>query len=88
MKSSETSVPTIATLRHAFARCCKILGLPKDTYLNLTLLLQSREELRAILCWMMEEEDKGHHPDTTEVVQMAETIKEYSIKMGLDKPET
>jgi len=86
-ETSETSVPTMEVMRSAFTRCCKICGVPEDTCLNLTLLLQSREELRVILCWMMEEEDAGHHPDTTEVVLMAVKIKDYSIKMGLDTPE-
>jgi hypothetical protein len=79
-KLSETSLPPIATLRKAFAGCCKILGLDKDSCLALTLMLQSEEELGTLIAWMLREEDRGNKPSTTEVVQIAEKIKDYYLE--------
>lgn len=62
------------TLRHGFARCCKILGLDQRSCLALTLLLNSRWEVALMLAWILQEEDKGYRPDTTEVVLMAEKV--------------
>ena len=80
MKSSETSQPTMDTLRHAFARCCKILGLDQETCLNLILLLQSRTELATMVCMMYQAEEEGEKWGTTEVVLAAEKIKDYFQK--------
>jgi len=77
-KSSETSLPSLTTLRHALARCCKILGLTQENCLNLTLLMQSRAELATLLCWMLEEEEKGNKPTRTEVMIYAAKIKDYT----------
>ena len=82
----ETSGVTMDTLRHGFARCCKILGLDQDSCLALTLLLDSKWQLGLMLAWMLQEENKQHHPNTTEVVLMAEKIhKAWLLKEGKEK---
>lgn len=80
-KSSEISQPTLATLRSAFARSCKVLGLRQETCVGLTLLLNSRSELAAMLLTMLEAEDKGGKMGTTEVVLAAEEIHEKYLKI-------
>jgi hypothetical protein len=77
-KSSETSHPSITTLRQAFAGCCKILGLDQETCVALILMLPSEEELGTIIRWMWKHEKE--HPSTTEVVQIAENIKDYYLE--------
>lgn len=79
-KSSETQQPSLEILRKAFAGSCPILGLSQSTCVALTLLLNSRAELATMLTWMLEQEDKGHHPDTTEVVLYAEKVRDYADK--------
>ena len=72
----ETSGVTMNTLRSGLARCCKILGLSQNSCLGLTLLLNSRWQLTLMLAWMLQEEEAGRKPDTTEVVLMAEKIRQ------------
>jgi hypothetical protein len=79
-KSSETQHIPITTLRKAFAGCCKILGLDIDTCVTLILMLSSEEELATIIAWILREEDRGNKPSTTEVVQIAENIKDYYME--------
>ncbi len=81
-KSSGTTELSVAMLRSAFARCCKVLGLDQKTCLELTLLLNSRAELAVMLMLMLEAEDRGEKWGTTEVCLAAERIKEESAKMG------
>ncbi len=78
-KSQETLPVTIEVLRHLFNIGCKNLRLPQDRYLALTLLLQSREELGTMVKWMVKQEEKRYRPTLTEVVLMAEKIKEYYL---------
>lgn len=70
----EITPVTMDTLRHAFARCCRILGLDQDSCLALILLLNSKRQLLLMLAWMLQEEEAGRKPDTTEVVLMANRI--------------
>jgi len=75
-KYLEISGVTMNTLRSGLSRCCKILGLSQNSCLGLTLLLNSRWQLALMLAWMLQEEDAGRKPDTTEVVLMAEKIRQ------------
>ena len=68
----------MATLRSAFARCCKVLGLDQKSCVALTLLLNSKEELGAILIAMLHAEERGEKWGTTEVCMAAEKIKEIA----------
>ena len=77
MKSSETSPVTIEILRQLFNIGCKNLGLPQSSCLALTLLLQSKEELGTMVRWMLKQENNEYKPTLTEVVLIAEKIKEY-----------
>jgi hypothetical protein len=43
-------------------------------------MLQSEEELGTLIAWMLREEDRGNKPSTTEVVQIAEKIKDYYLE--------
>jgi len=79
-KYLEESQVSLETLQHAFARSCKICGLEQSSCFALILLLYSRWQLLLMLAWMLQEEDKGRHPDTTEVVLMAEKIHEAWIR--------
>lgn len=71
-----TTQVTMETLRHGLAGCCKVLGLSKSSCLGLTLLLNSRWQLAMMLAWMLQEEEAGRKPDTTQVVLMAEKIRQ------------
>lgn len=79
-KLSETSLPTMDILRHAYARCCKVLGLDQETSLALTLMLNSREALMTMLWAMREIEDRNLNQEvkdmTTLVVNIAVQIRE------------
>ena len=77
--TQETSQVTIDTLRHLFAIGCRNLGLPQKSCLALTLMLQSREELGSMVKWLIKQEDKGYKSSLTEVVLIAEKIKEYYL---------
>ena len=66
-------------MRQAFATSCKLLGLSQETCLNLTLLLQSLEEIETMVWVMMEAEDRGIKLTRTQVVLIAEQIKEKSL---------
>lgn len=76
----ETSQVTIDTLRSAFARGCKVFGLDLSTCQALALMLNSRWALTLMLAWMLQEEDKGNHPTTTEVVEAAVKIRKVDEK--------
>lgn len=78
-KSQETSQVTIEVLRHLFNIGCRNLGIPQDRCLALTLLLQSREELGSMVKWMLKQEVKGYKPTLTEVILIAEKIKDYYL---------
>ena len=80
MKSLETSKMNITTLRRIFARCCKILDLNQETCLNLTLLLQSGEEMETMVWALLQAEDEGMKLTRTEVVLIAEAIKEKYLE--------
>ena len=80
MKSSETSQVTIKVLRNLFNIGCRNLGLPQSSCLALTLLLQSREELGSMVKWLLKQEELGKKPTLTEVVLIAEQIKEFYQK--------
>ncbi len=72
--------PSIEILRKGLAAGCSALGIRQDTCLALTLLLDSRWALVLMLSFMVQEEEKGRRPDTTEIVLMAEKIKDADIK--------
>ena len=76
MKSSQTSQTRITKMRQAFATGCKLLGLSQQTCLNLTLLLQSLEEIETMVWVMMEAEERGIVLTRTQIVLIAEQIKE------------
>lgn len=76
MKSSQTSQSHINLMRQAFASGCKILGLSQEACLNLTLLLLSEQELETLLWAMMKAEEEGIMLNQTQVVLIAEKIKE------------
>ena len=67
--------PSIETLRKGFAASCHILGIRQNTCLALTLLLNSRWALALMLAYLLQEEEAGRKPDTSEVVLMAEKIR-------------
>lgn len=79
MKSSQTSQSRIILMRIAFATGCKSLGLSKETCLNLTLLLQSEMEIETMVWALRELEDKGIRLTRTQVVLLAEKIKEHCL---------
>ncbi len=74
--SSEKLLETMTTLRHAFARCCKILGLDQKTCLALTLLLNSKECMMTMLWYLDWAEQEGIKPTRTMVVKAAQMIRE------------
>lgn len=76
----ETVQPTMDTLRKGFAGSCKIFGLDLSTCQALTLMLNSRWAMALMLAWMLQEEDKGNHPTTTEVVEAAVKIRKVDEK--------
>ena len=71
-----TSEPRITLLRKAFATGCKLLGLSQETCLNLTLLLSSEAEIETMVWALCQAEDRGIKLTRTEVVLIAEQIKE------------
>ena len=79
MKSSETMPVTIDILRELFYIGCKNFGLSQEQCLALTLLLQSREELGTMVRWMHKKEQNNEVPTVTEVVLIAEKIKDYYL---------
>lgn len=74
-----TSEPRITIMRKAFATGCKGLGLSQETCLNLTLLLSSLEEIETMVWALCQAEDRGIKLTRTEVVLIAEQIKEKSL---------
>ena len=78
MKSSQTSQSRITLMRKAFAIGCKNLGLSQETCLALTLLLQSEEEIETMVWALAKAEDEGIKLTRTQVVLLAEKIKELS----------
>ena len=88
--SQEKSQVTMDTLRKAFARCCKILGLDQKTCLALTLLLYSKESMMTMLWYLDWAEQEGIKPSTTMVVKAAQLIREEydrKIRPNIDKPK-
>lgn len=79
MKSSKGSKNRITPMRLAFATGCKNLGLSQETCLNLTLLLQSEEEIETMVWAMLKAEDEGIVLTKTQIVLLAEEIKELSM---------
>ena len=75
-----TSEPRITLMRKAFATGCKNLGLSQETCLNLTLLLSSLEEIETMVWALREAEDRGMRLTRTQVVRMAEYIKEVYLE--------
>ena len=74
-----TSEPRITVMRKAFALGCKNLGLSQETCLNLTLLLSSLEEIETMVWALCQAEERGIKWTRTEVVLIAEQIKEKSL---------
>ena len=66
-------------MREVFALGCKNLGLSQETCLNLTLLLSSLEEIETMVWALCQAEDRGIKLTRTEVVLIAEQIKEKSL---------
>ena len=66
-------------MRKAFATGCKNLGLSQQTCLNLTLLLSSLEEIETMVWALCQAEDRGIKLTLTQVVLIAEQIKEKSL---------
>ena len=71
----------IQTLRSGFAMYCKLLGLRKSTCIALTLLLNDKELLLAIMKFMAQIDAYGLKKDTNEdittiVVNVAEELRE------------
>ena len=75
-----TSEPRITLMRKAFATGCKNLGLSQETCLNLTLLLSSLEEIETMVWALCQAEDRGMRLTRTQVVRMAEYIKEIYLE--------
>ena len=78
MKSSQTSQPRITLMRQAFAIGCKNLGLSQETCLALTLLLQSEKEIETMVWALAKAEEEGIKLSKTQVMLLAEKIKEKS----------
>lgn len=76
MNSHQTSESRITIMRKAFAIGCKNLGLSQETCLNLTLLMSSEEEIETMVWALTKFEDEGIRLSRTEVVLLAEKIKE------------
>lgn len=88
MKSSETSQSRLTIMRKAFAIGCKNLGISQETCLNLTLLLQSLEEIETMVWALEQAEEAGVKWTRTEVVLLAERIKEkYLAKQAKEKEQ-
>ena len=80
MKSNKNSQSRITLMRQAFAIGCKNLGLSQETCLALTLLLQSEKEIETMVWALAKAEDEGIKLSRTQVVLLAESIKEHSIE--------
>lgn len=80
-KSSEPQEVDIDTLRHLFNIGCRNFEVTQKTCLALTLMLQSREELGTMVRWMVKQEQLGNKPTRTEVVLIAEKIKNYYLSL-------
>ena len=78
MKSLQKSQPRITLMRQAFAIGCKNLGLSQQTCLALTLLLQSEVEIETMVWALAKAEEQGIKLTRTQVVLLAERIKEKS----------
>lgn len=79
----EKTQVSIESLRSAFACYCKLFGLTMDTCFALTLLLLStRWQLVMMLAWIVQQEEAGRKPDTTEVVLTAEKIRNAAEAKG------
>lgn len=78
MKSQQISQPRITIMRKAFAIGCKNLGLSQETCLALTLLLQSEKEIETMVWALVKAEEEGIKLTRTQVVLLAEKIKEKS----------
>ena len=72
-------------MREVFALGCKDLGLSQQTCLNLTLLLSSLEEIETMVWSMREAEDRGIRLTRTQVVRMAEYIKEIYLEQQVEE---
>ena len=72
-------------MREVFALGCKNLGLSQETCLNLTLLLSSLEEIETMVWALREAEDRGMRLTRTQVVRMAEYIKEVYLEEMAEK---
>lgn len=83
MESKSKSRITI--MREVFALGCKDLGLSQQTCLNLTLLLSSLEEIETMVWSMREAEDRGIRLTRTQVVRMAEYIKEIYLEQQVEE---
>lgn len=75
-----TSQSRITIMREVFALGCKNLGLSQQLCLNLTLMLQSLEEIETMVWALREAEDRGMRLTRTQVVRMAEYIKEVYLE--------
>lgn len=75
-----TSPSRITLMRMAFATGCKSLGLSQETCLNLTLLLSSLEEIETMVWALEQAEEAGVKWTRTEVVLLAERIKEKYLE--------
>ena len=75
-------------LRKAFATGCKGLGLSQKTCLNLTLLLYSEAEIETMVWTLCQAEDRGMRLTRTQVVRMAEYIKEVYLEEMAEKSAT
>ena len=82
MKSSQTSQSRITLMRQAFATGCKNLGLSQETCLALTLLLQSEKEIETMVWALAKAEEEGIKLSKTQVMLLAEKIREKSTLNG------
>jgi len=77
---SEKKTVSIDVLRHLFYIGCRNFGVSQESCLALTLLLQSKEELGTMVRWMVKCEEKKEFPTSTDVILIAEKIKDYYMK--------
>lgn len=80
-EASDISNLPMTTLRKGFAGYCRLLGLDMETCISLTLLLNSRELLIAIMQFMVVIYQNGLKPEvtddmTTTVVRVAVELRE------------
>ena len=81
MKSSQISQSRKTLMRQAFATGCKNLGLSQETCLALTLLLQSEKEIETMVWALAKAEEEGIKLSKTQVILLAEKIKEKSSSL-------